>query len=141
MVLVKFRVAWWFKNLGKGFNESFSLLVIDIAERCLDLGKIKDAIIAERLAIAKACELCVLRIEMRGKMVVINSDSKNTVSWINIPGLENINFMHLIYDILNSLFKFNQLWVEFNPRDSKLMEDYLAKREADGDGGVINWLL
>ncbi|KAK2663529.1 hypothetical protein Ddye_002103 [Dipteronia dyeriana] len=41
MDLVKFRVAWWFKNLGKGSSESISLMIIDIAERCLDQDKVK----------------------------------------------------------------------------------------------------
>ncbi|KAK2655689.1 hypothetical protein Ddye_008741 [Dipteronia dyeriana] len=35
---VKFRVAWWFKNCGKGSNDMISILILDIARRCLDSG-------------------------------------------------------------------------------------------------------
>ncbi|KAK2651418.1 hypothetical protein Ddye_011274 [Dipteronia dyeriana] len=120
MDLVKFRVAWWFKNLGKCSNESVSLLVIDTAERCLDLGKIM--------------------VPKMGDWIPPQPEISmfNAVSWINTPCLENINFNRLIYDIHNSIFSFGQMWVEFNPRESNLMADFLAKK---GDGDVINRFL
>ena len=34
--LVKFRVVWWFKNLGKGSSDPVTLLLEDIRDRCVD---------------------------------------------------------------------------------------------------------
>ncbi|KAK3231468.1 hypothetical protein Dsin_003349 [Dipteronia sinensis] len=41
MDLVRFRVAWWFKNLGKGSNDPITFILLDIAERCIDSSKVK----------------------------------------------------------------------------------------------------
>ncbi|KAK2654574.1 hypothetical protein Ddye_014430 [Dipteronia dyeriana] len=71
----------------------------------------QDAIIVELLAIVIACDMCVLKNELSEKKVIINSDSKNAVSWINNSGLRNINFMQLIYNIRHSIFEFGQMSV------------------------------
>ncbi|KAK2656639.1 hypothetical protein Ddye_009691 [Dipteronia dyeriana] len=195
MDLVKFRVAWWFKNLGKGSSESISLIITDIVVRCLNQGKVKvpkmrdwipsqpkflkfnvdgsargslgqagigrvlrdqskrvlcsfsiyvgcqDVITVELLVIVKACDMCVLKNELLGKKVIISSDSKNTVSWINNSGLRNINFMQQIYNIRYFNLKFGHMCVEFNPRESNMMADSLVKKGVEGDLYVINWFV
>ncbi|KAK3198663.1 hypothetical protein Dsin_022078 [Dipteronia sinensis] len=39
--LVRFRVAWWIKNLWKGSNDPITFILLDIAERCIDSSKVK----------------------------------------------------------------------------------------------------
>ena len=40
--LVKFRVVWWFKNLGKGSSDPITLLLKDIWNMCVDSIASKD---------------------------------------------------------------------------------------------------
>ncbi|KAK0599556.1 hypothetical protein LWI29_006326 [Acer saccharum] len=35
--MVKFRVGWWFKYIGKGSKEPITLILLNIAERCVDV--------------------------------------------------------------------------------------------------------
>ncbi|KAK3194477.1 hypothetical protein Dsin_025787 [Dipteronia sinensis] len=39
--MIKFRVALWFKNHGKGSEVDLSLLILDLSERCVDLCSVK----------------------------------------------------------------------------------------------------
>ncbi|KAK2654785.1 hypothetical protein Ddye_014641 [Dipteronia dyeriana] len=39
--LVKYRIVWWFKNLGKGSNESIDSLLRNIKDICVDSFKVK----------------------------------------------------------------------------------------------------
>ncbi|KAK3200402.1 hypothetical protein Dsin_023817 [Dipteronia sinensis] len=39
--MVRFRVAWWFKNLGKGSKDPITIMLLDIAERCTETYKVK----------------------------------------------------------------------------------------------------
>ncbi|KAK3200592.1 hypothetical protein Dsin_024007 [Dipteronia sinensis] len=186
--MVKFRVAWQFKNYGKGSSDSITLILLGIAARCTDPSKVKvpslgdwipppsdvlkfnvdgsarsftglagiggvlrdsswkvlrsfsfgigrqDAITAEIMTIAKACELCISQVELTGRVIVINSDSKTVVSWINSDDLGNINFTHLIFDIRNKLWRLGQTTVEYSSRLSNSMADSLAKKGSAGGG-------
>ncbi|KAK2651413.1 hypothetical protein Ddye_011269 [Dipteronia dyeriana] len=97
---------------------------------------------SELLAIAQACELCVLKFELTGKNIVFSSDSMTAVSWINSPNLGNINHMLMIYDIHNALFKRGQSSVEYNPRATNSYADSLAKEGVGSDETVvISWFL
>ena len=39
--MVKFRVGWWFKHIGKGSKDPITLILLSIAKRCKDVKKIK----------------------------------------------------------------------------------------------------
>ncbi|KAK0594528.1 hypothetical protein LWI29_006366 [Acer saccharum] len=39
--MVKFRVGWWFKYIGKGSKDPITLILLNIAERCVDVKKPK----------------------------------------------------------------------------------------------------
>ncbi|KAK3199971.1 hypothetical protein Dsin_023386 [Dipteronia sinensis] len=39
--MVKFGVAWWFKNNGKGSSDPITLILLDIAARCADPSEVK----------------------------------------------------------------------------------------------------
>ncbi|KAK2643836.1 hypothetical protein Ddye_019031 [Dipteronia dyeriana] len=193
--MVKFRVAWLFKNYGKGNSDPITLILLDIADRCtdpckvifLDMGGwiplpsdvlkfnvdgstrgssaqagirgvlrdsrsnilcsfsigigVQDVITAEILVIAKACELCISQMELIGRSIVINSDSRAAVSWINNEDLGNINFSHLIYDIRNILLCLGKTTFEFSSRASNSLADTLAKQGSAGEGDVLVWNL
>ena len=34
--MVKFRLAWWFKNFGRGSKDDVTLLLLDVEGRCVD---------------------------------------------------------------------------------------------------------
>ncbi|KAK2648314.1 hypothetical protein Ddye_015803 [Dipteronia dyeriana] len=102
---------------------------------------VQDLITAEILAIAKACELCISQMELTGKSIVINSDSRAAVSWINNEDLGNINFSHLIYDIRNILLRLGKTTVEFSSRASNSLADTLAKQGSAREEDVLVWNL
>ena len=43
MDMMRFRVAWWFKNLGKGCEVPVTILSLNITDRCIDNKKVKVA--------------------------------------------------------------------------------------------------
>ncbi|KAK2641249.1 hypothetical protein Ddye_023012 [Dipteronia dyeriana] len=95
---------------------------------------VQDAITAKILAITKACELCISQMELASRIIVINSDSKVAVSWINNEDLGNIN-------IRNNLLRLGQTTVEFSSRSMNSLADSLAKKGSTGDEDVIAWNL
>lgn len=101
----------------------------------------QDAVTAEILAIAKACELCLSKTDLTSRRLVINSDSKAAVSWINSNDLGNIRFTHLFYEIRNSLFLLRQATVQFSSRSTNFFADFLAKKGSSSEGEVIVWSL
>ncbi|KAK3188617.1 hypothetical protein Dsin_028178 [Dipteronia sinensis] len=62
---------------------------------------IHDALIAEILTIARACEICGSKPELFGKMIVVVSDSKVAVTLINNEGVGSLKHAQAIYDISN----------------------------------------
>ncbi|KAK3200226.1 hypothetical protein Dsin_023641 [Dipteronia sinensis] len=159
--MVKLRVSRWFKNLGNGSTVPITILLLDIADRS-DRGSpgiagiggilrnhngsalgsfsanvgVQDAIIAEVLAIAKACDLILSKTELEGKRIVILSDSTVAVSWINGNGLGNIKLTHVIYEISSILGSLGQATVEYRSRATNSCADALAKK-----GSAVTWNL
>ncbi|KAK2653938.1 hypothetical protein Ddye_013794 [Dipteronia dyeriana] len=126
--MIKFRVTWWYKHFGKGVIDPISLLLLDVACRCVYFDRIKnpkkgnwihpesetllfnvdgstkgspgfagiggvlrdqngkvfcsfslyvgwqEAVMAEILAIAKACDLCASKPQLKDRKIVISSD-------------------------------------------------------------------
>ncbi|KAK2648310.1 hypothetical protein Ddye_015799 [Dipteronia dyeriana] len=165
--MVKFRVAWWFNNYGKGSSDPITLILLDIIDRCTDPCKVifpdmgdwipppsdvlkfkgmvlqgnprvkLDVITADILANARACELCISQMELTSRSIVINSDSRDVVSWINNEDLGNINFSHLINDIGNILLRLGKTTDEFRSRASNSLANTLAKQGSAGEGDVL----
>ncbi|KAK2638809.1 hypothetical protein Ddye_026604 [Dipteronia dyeriana] len=64
---------------------------------------VKDSNAAKILAIHKAVDLCSSVSACVGRNLVIESDSKIVVYWINSKGIGNANHVQLIFDIRNKL--------------------------------------
>ena len=41
MDLVKLRVGWWFKYMGKGSSDPITMILLDIAERCTEVKRFR----------------------------------------------------------------------------------------------------
>ena len=93
----------------------------------------------EILAIAKACELCESRSELAGKTVVIMSDSKEAILWINNSGLSNIKHTQIIYDIRCCFHRLRFTSVVFCNRVYNSLTDSLAKKGSSFGGNVLTW--
>ncbi|KAK2648436.1 hypothetical protein Ddye_015925 [Dipteronia dyeriana] len=147
--MVRFRVAWWFKNLGKGSSDPFMHILLNIEERCTNLsciggvlrdhrGKvlcifsvgvgIQDAVSVEILAITRACKLCGSMQDLVLKPIVIVSDSMMAVSWINNSGLGSLKHVQTIYDICSGLISLGVALVVFSSRAFNTFVDLLAKK-------------
>ncbi|KAK2654440.1 hypothetical protein Ddye_014296 [Dipteronia dyeriana] len=99
----------------------------------------QEAVAVEILAIAKACDLCASKPQLKDRKIVISSDCLVAVSWINSADIGNFNLLNLIYGIRNLLCTLGQTSVQFSSRVSNSYADLLAKRGADGDRDVITW--
>ncbi|KAK2639287.1 hypothetical protein Ddye_027082 [Dipteronia dyeriana] len=143
--MVRFRVALWFKNLGKGSIDPVTLILLDIEGRCTDMSKVRLskvgkwippgpdtfkfnvdraargslAIVAEMQAIVRACVICVSKSELIG----------------------NWEHAQLIFDIWSLLGSMAQATIEFSSRDTNSEADVLAKKGAEGGGDVLFWNL
>ncbi|KAK2639235.1 hypothetical protein Ddye_027030 [Dipteronia dyeriana] len=98
-----------------------------------------DAITAEIQAIARASDLCLSKLELRGRNIVIVSDSKVAVSWVNGEGISNIQHVQSIYDIRCNLKSLGQAKVVYNSRMSKTFADHLAKKGSGNEGDMLTW--
>ncbi|KAK2659775.1 hypothetical protein Ddye_006308 [Dipteronia dyeriana] len=87
---------------------------------------VKDSNAAEILAIHKAMDLCSSVFACMGRNLVIESDSKIVISWINSKGIGNVNHVQLIYDIRDKL-QFLSGVVKFRSRASNQFADNLTK--------------
>ncbi|KAK3219981.1 hypothetical protein Dsin_013951 [Dipteronia sinensis] len=159
--MARFRIGWWFKNLGKGSKDPITYILLNIAEHCIDstkvkLSKIKDWIPPPPDTLcfnvdgsakgspgqaAKACCLCISRAELGRKRIMIVSDSKLVVLWINSDNLGSLKHMQYILDIRGYLELLGQTTVEFSPRSYNSDADALAKQGSGGGENVINWSL
>ncbi|KAK3221730.1 hypothetical protein Dsin_008755 [Dipteronia sinensis] len=100
---------------------------------------IEDAITAEILAIARACELCEARPEIVDKLVVIFSHSKVAVTWINNDGFGSIKHAQIIHDTRSFLSSSDMVSILFCPRSFNYIADQLAKKGARISGEELNW--
>ncbi|KAK3212018.1 hypothetical protein Dsin_016724 [Dipteronia sinensis] len=73
-----------------------------------------------------------------GRNLVIESDSKIAVSWINGKGIGSFNHVNSIYDIRNKL-KLVGGEVKFRSRDSNKFADRLAKLGYIKKGDFFEW--
>ena len=39
--MVNFRVAWWFKKLGRGSSDSISVIMLNLKDRCVEMYVLK----------------------------------------------------------------------------------------------------
>ncbi|KAK2646683.1 hypothetical protein Ddye_021878 [Dipteronia dyeriana] len=125
---VKFCLALWFKNHGSGSKMDITLPILDIKEMFVDscLAKkskskvwnplpdpnfsffmdhsSKDAILAEVLAIHKACQLIVDCQLLINHNVDIYSDSSLAMSWCNGEDFGNFSLVNFVYDIRQFLY-------------------------------------
>ncbi|KAK1575450.1 hypothetical protein Q3G72_005585 [Acer saccharum] len=85
---------------------------------------------AEIKAIHRACEIIHSNSLWCGRNVIISSDSKTMVSWINSEDFGSLNHVHLIYDIRSWLKVLGNASVIFDPRSTNSFVDMLAKRGA-----------
>ncbi|KAK2659850.1 hypothetical protein Ddye_006383 [Dipteronia dyeriana] len=97
----------------------------------------QEAVTTEILVIAKACDLCASKTQLKNRKIVISSDCLVAVSWINSSDIGNFNLLNMIYGIRNLLCTLGQTRIQFSSRVSNLYADMLAKRVADGDRDVI----
>ena len=98
-----------------------------------------DIISAEMSAIERACQLCASRQELKGKKIVVVSDSKVGVSWINSNGIGNWNLLQKILEIRNLLAAMGHTQVEFSTRETNIFSDLLAKKGAEGGKALLTW--
>ena len=93
------------------------------------------------MAIARACNLSSSKPELRNKSIVVISDSKTAVSWINGSGVGSWMHVHQILEIRNLLGCLSKAHVEFESRESNSFADMLAKKGAAGEDDVLIWSL
>ena len=98
-----------------------------------------DAISAEVLAIRKACELCAQTATLRMKNIVIVSDSKVAVGWVNGSGTISSNCEFAINEIRSLLNLLGSTSVVFNYRASNTLADSLAKKGSGLMENVLIW--
>ncbi|KAK3199510.1 hypothetical protein Dsin_022925 [Dipteronia sinensis] len=165
--LVRFRVAWWFKNHGRGSKEPLTVIMENLEICCLEEPPVKirkskkwippsdkalkfnvdafvgslDAPAAKLLAIHKACQLCVSKGKLVDKSINIESDSKAAVSWVEDGEFGNLALVNVIYDIRSMIYLHGNMSVSYVSRDLNLVADGLAKKGALLDGDNVVWSL
>ncbi|KAK3219107.1 hypothetical protein Dsin_013077 [Dipteronia sinensis] len=84
---------------------------------------------AEISAILEACELCEKVSHTAVKCIIIESDSKSAVSWVNgDAGFGNVRSMNMILDIREILSRNeSKILVQFVPRSGNVSANLLAK--------------
>ena len=90
---------------------------------------LQDIISAELLAIVRAVSLCVSRPELESKKIVVVSDCKQAVNWVNSCGVGDWKYVQLIMEIRNLLGSWGQVSVEFNSRDTNSFADVWQEME------------
>ncbi|KAK3213218.1 hypothetical protein Dsin_017924 [Dipteronia sinensis] len=79
-------------------------------------------------AIRKAVEICASNNDLIGRNIIIISDSKTTVLWVNNEDFGNLDHVDRIYEIRNKLVLMGNTKVIFIPRSTNSFVDMLAKR-------------
>ncbi|KAK3217841.1 hypothetical protein Dsin_011811 [Dipteronia sinensis] len=86
-----------------------------------------DSNTAELWAIQKAVQLCVLNIHLKGRDVIVVSDSKVAVSWVNGGDFRNLAHVNSVYDIRNNLSSYGLMEIVYKSRTFNSFADSLAK--------------
>ncbi|KAK3183009.1 hypothetical protein Dsin_030295 [Dipteronia sinensis] len=103
-----------------------------------DLG-ILDSNSAEVRAIHRVAGICASNPYLIGREIVIVSDSKTTVSWVNDGGFGNINHFNLIYDIRGNLNKLGNTMVIHNSRTTNSFANWLTRNGSNMGGDFFVW--
>ncbi|KAK3206963.1 hypothetical protein Dsin_021009 [Dipteronia sinensis] len=94
----------------------------------------------EILAIHRALELCISKPELKGRDMVIVSDSKVAVSWVNNrDDFGSLKHVDLIYDIREFMKVLKGIDVVYNPRHRNSFADNLAKMGSSNIGDRLVW--
>ncbi|KAK3188482.1 hypothetical protein Dsin_028043 [Dipteronia sinensis] len=159
--MVKFRMVWWFKHHGPGSKESLSSLLLNTIDLCKEdrhskgqkveawtppmssdikfdvdgsvLGKPGPTSIGGVLRDGEGKVLSCM-----GRNLVIESDSKIAVSWVNSKGIGNFSHVQLIYDTRDKLKSLGGE-VKFRSRASNQFTDSLAKMGSSKKGDFVEW--
>ncbi|KAK2641777.1 hypothetical protein Ddye_023540 [Dipteronia dyeriana] len=100
---------------------------------------ILDSIVAEIMAIQKACELCTLSRKVVGRKVSIMSDYKVVVSWVNNEAFDDLDHVNIIYDIRCKIRMSGNIEVVFNYKSSNTFVEMLAKKGSRKFGDFVVW--
>ncbi|KAK3217752.1 hypothetical protein Dsin_011722 [Dipteronia sinensis] len=93
----------------------------------------------ELLAIQKAVEIVMSNPILRDKQIVVVSDSKVVVSWINNIGFGNLNLVDNIYEIRNSLSKHGDMKITHDSRAFNSYADNLARLACSDERNDLVW--
>ncbi|KAK3227605.1 hypothetical protein Dsin_007467 [Dipteronia sinensis] len=160
--LVKFRIIWWFKHLGRGSQDmDKSKFNVDGSVRgkpgpagiggvlrdsngkvwCLfsKFVGVTDSNTVELWAIKKAVQLCSENPELRGREVEVVSDSKVAVSWVNDKDFGSLAHVNAIYNIRYCCSSFGNLEVTYDSRAFNSFADSLAKMGSSMVGDFVVW--
>ncbi|KAK4854934.1 hypothetical protein QYF36_002583 [Acer negundo] len=88
---------------------------------------IADSIMAEALAIHRACDLISSRMRLSNRNITIMSDSKLVVSWINGEVFGKLSLVNTIYDIRQFIMSTDSVSIKYTPRSANSLADNLAK--------------
>ena len=91
------------------------------------------------MAIHKAVSLCLSRPAIYTKDIVIVSDSKIAVSWVNNNGFGSLNHVGTVNDIRAMLTHFGRTSVIYSLRASNSFADSLAKKASNMEEDILNW--
>ncbi|KAK2638181.1 hypothetical protein Ddye_025976 [Dipteronia dyeriana] len=158
--LIKFRIVWWFKNLGKGSRDSIQSLLLNFKHLCIEFKKTKKSCILDWLppsgdnqkfnvddsvfgkpgpTVKRAAELCLSNVNLRDRFISIVSDSKVAVSWANNGDFGNINCVNSIYDIRGIMSSLGGLEVVHDSRAFNSFADSLAKMGSNNCDDFVEW--
>ncbi|KAK3199575.1 hypothetical protein Dsin_022990 [Dipteronia sinensis] len=98
-----------------------------------------DSISAELLAILRACDILASDSTLSIRKVIILSDSKVVVSWINDDNFGSINHIEVLYDIRNFLQSLAKVQVKFMPRELNHEANGLATFGSSEGGDRFVW--
>ncbi|KAK1587159.1 hypothetical protein Q3G72_010236 [Acer saccharum] len=94
---------------------------------------------AEILAVHRACKLISSKQCLMNRYIIIISDSKNAVSWINGDGFGLLDMVNFIFDIRQLLSSMGSLSIKFMPRGSNYLADSLAKVGSSSREECLEW--
>ncbi|KAK3225985.1 hypothetical protein Dsin_005847 [Dipteronia sinensis] len=98
---------------------------------------ILDANMAKISVIHRASKICASNPNLIGREIVIVSDSKSAVSWVNEGRFGSIKHVNLIFNIRCNLNKLGNMVVIFNSRASNSFVDMLSKKGFNMEGDIF----
>ncbi|KAK3188956.1 hypothetical protein Dsin_028517 [Dipteronia sinensis] len=89
------------------------------------------------MAIHKAADIIAINPIFEGRKIIIASDSKVVVSWVNSYSFGSTNHVKLIYNIRKNLSKLGNMEVIYNARVTNSFADMIAKRGSNMEGDLF----